>query len=167
MAIGITVKFEIKPGTNDAFEAGFLKAAAVVKAQDQGCEMHKLRMLIAGVNAGICKTEQAFLDAEPLAPARGRGQGQGAFTPVTGNGEMAQALLALADHALPEDAMPQGPMPGDALPQGPMPQGSIPKDAMVNAWRARAALVIASLSAQAARSPAGATLALAAQRLLA
>jgi hypothetical protein len=37
----------------------------------------------------------------------------------------------------------------------------------VNAWRARAALVIASLSAQAARSPAGATLALAAQRLLA
>jgi hypothetical protein len=70
---------------------------------------------------------------------------------------MAQALLALADHALPEDAMPQG----------PMPQGSIPKDAMVNAWRARAALVIASLSAQAARSPAGATLALAAQRLLA
>jgi uncharacterized protein YyaL (SSP411 family) len=109
----------------------------------------------------------AFLDAEPLAPARGRGQGQGAFTPVTGNGEMAQALLALADHARSEDAMPQGPMPGDALPQGPMPEGSIPKDAMVDAWRARAALVIASLSAQAARSPAGATLALAAQRLLA
>ena len=80
---------------------------------------------------------------------------------------MAQALLALADHARSEDAMPQGPMPGDALPQGPMPQGSIPKDAMVDAWRARAALVIASLSAQAARSPAGATLALAAQRLLA
>ena len=104
----------------------------------------------------------AFLDAEPLAPARGSGHGQGAFTPITGNGEMAQALLALADHAPPEDAMPQEPMLRDAMPQGPLP-----RDPMVNAWRARAALVIASLSAQAARSPAGATLALAAQRLLA
>jgi uncharacterized protein YyaL (SSP411 family) len=93
----------------------------------------------------------AFLDAEPLALAQGRGWGQGPFTPITGNGEMAQALLALADQAPPGDAMPQGPVPGDA---------------MGNAWRARAAQSIASLSAQAARSPAGATLALAAQRLL-
>ena len=97
----------------------------------------------------------AFLDSEPLAPARESGLGQGAFTPITGNGEMAQALLALADHAPPGDAMP-GDAPADAMPQ----------DARADAWRAHAAQAIASLSAQAARSPAGATLALAAQRLL-
>ena len=97
----------------------------------------------------------AFLDSEPLAPARESGRGQGAFTPITGNGEMAQALLALADHAPPGGAM-RGDAPGDAPPQ----------DARADAWRAHAAQAIASLSAQAARSPAGATLALAAQRLL-
>jgi hypothetical protein len=43
----------------------------------------------------------------------------------------------------------------------------MPHDARADAWRALAAQAIASLSAQAARSPAGATLALAAQRLLA
>ena len=32
----------------------------------------------------------------------GERAGQGAFTPITGNGEMAQALLALAEHAPPE-----------------------------------------------------------------
>jgi uncharacterized protein YyaL (SSP411 family) len=85
----------------------------------------------------------AFLDAEPLAPARERGQGQGAFTPITGNGEMAQALLALAEHA----------PPGDALAE----RGK--------AWRDHAGEAIATLAAQAVRSPAGATLALAAQRL--
>ena len=42
MAVGITVKFEIKPGTNEAFEAGFRKAVAAVKAQDEGCEMYDL-----------------------------------------------------------------------------------------------------------------------------
>ena len=42
MAIGLTLKFEIKPGAGDAFEAGFRKAAAVVKAQDKGCEMYDL-----------------------------------------------------------------------------------------------------------------------------
>jgi quinol monooxygenase YgiN len=42
MAVGITVKFEIKPGTNEQFEAGFQKAAAAVKAQDEGCEMYDL-----------------------------------------------------------------------------------------------------------------------------
>jgi uncharacterized protein YyaL (SSP411 family) len=85
----------------------------------------------------------AFLDAEPLAPAREHGQGQGAFTPITGNGEMAQALLALAEHT----------PPGDALP------------ARGKAWRDHAKEAIAGLAAQAVRSPAGATLALAAQRL--
>jgi quinol monooxygenase YgiN len=42
MAIGITVQFTIKPGANEPFEAGFRKAAAAVKAQDQGCEMYDL-----------------------------------------------------------------------------------------------------------------------------
>ena len=42
MAVGITVKFEIKPGSNEAFEEGFKKAAAAVKAQDEGCEMYDL-----------------------------------------------------------------------------------------------------------------------------
>jgi quinol monooxygenase YgiN len=42
MAIGITVKFEIKPGSNEPFEAGFRKAAAAVKARDEGCEMYDL-----------------------------------------------------------------------------------------------------------------------------
>ena len=42
MAIGITVKFEIKPGANEAFEAGFARAAADVKAKDEGCEMYDL-----------------------------------------------------------------------------------------------------------------------------
>lgn len=42
MAVGITVKFEIKPGANEAFEAGFRKAAAAVKAQDEGCELYDL-----------------------------------------------------------------------------------------------------------------------------
>jgi len=31
-------------------------------AQDRGCEMYKLRTLIAGAKAGICKTEQAFVE---------------------------------------------------------------------------------------------------------
>ncbi len=85
----------------------------------------------------------AFLDAEPLAPARPSGQGQGAFTPITGNGEMALALLALAEQAPPGDAVTK----------------------RAQSWRDCATRAIVSLSAQAVRSPAGATLALAAQRL--
>ena len=42
MAIGITLRFEIKPGTNEQFESGFRKAAAAVKAQDKGCELYDL-----------------------------------------------------------------------------------------------------------------------------
>jgi uncharacterized protein YyaL (SSP411 family) len=79
----------------------------------------------------------AFLDA-PLTPTRspeGKGQGEEAFTPLIGNGEMAQALIALADHAGEEK------------------------------WRRVAATVVAALGARAARSPAGASLALAAHRL--
>ena len=70
----------------------------------------------------------AFRDAPVAAAAP-------AFTPLVANGEMAQALLALADHAGQE------------------------------AWRRVAAAVIDALGPEAARSPAGAPLALAAQRL--
>lgn len=42
MAIGLTVRFEVKRGTSEEFEAGFRKAAAAVKAQDDGCEMYDL-----------------------------------------------------------------------------------------------------------------------------
>jgi uncharacterized protein YyaL (SSP411 family) len=69
----------------------------------------------------------AFRDA-PLAAAP-------AFTPLVANGEMAQALLALADHTGEET------------------------------WRRVAAAVVDALGPEAARSPAGAPLALAAQRL--
>ena len=42
MAIGLTVQFTIKEGSNDEFEAGFAKASAGVKEQDEGCEMYDL-----------------------------------------------------------------------------------------------------------------------------
>ena len=42
MAIGLTVQFEIKEGCGDEFEAGFAKAAAAVREQDEGCEMYDL-----------------------------------------------------------------------------------------------------------------------------
>jgi len=42
MAIGLTVQFKIKQGSNEEFEAGFAKAAVDVKAQDEGCEMYDL-----------------------------------------------------------------------------------------------------------------------------
>jgi uncharacterized protein len=77
----------------------------------------------------------AFRDSpSPRRGAEGWGEGV-VFTPLVGNGEMAQALLALADHAGEEK------------------------------WRRVAADAVATLAAEAARSPAGATLALAAQRL--
>ncbi len=73
----------------------------------------------------------AFRDA-PL------GGGEGVvFTPLVANGEMAQALLALADHAGEET------------------------------WRRAAADLVGALGGEAARSPAGAPLALAAQRMAA
>ena len=42
MAIGLTVQFKIKQGSNEEFESGFAKASADVKAQDEGCEMYDL-----------------------------------------------------------------------------------------------------------------------------
>ena len=79
----------------------------------------------------------ARVPASP-SPLRGEGWGEGmVFTPLVANGEMAQALLALADHAGEEK------------------------------WRRVAAAVIEALGPEAARSPAGAPLALAAQRLAA
>ena len=42
MAIGLTVQFTIKAGSNEEFEAGFAKASAAVKEQDEGCEMYDL-----------------------------------------------------------------------------------------------------------------------------
>ena len=49
-------------------------------AQDQACEMHKLRMLIAGMNAGICRTEQAFVDETTRIEFQvPDGQGQASF----------------------------------------------------------------------------------------
>jgi uncharacterized protein YyaL (SSP411 family) len=70
------------------------------------------------------------------SPLDGEGRGEGPiFTPLVGNGEMAQALAALADHA--EDER----------------------------WRRLALGCMEALGAEAARSPAGAPLALAAQGL--
>jgi uncharacterized protein len=83
----------------------------------------------------------AFRDSAATLSPQGRGQGEGGegivFTPLIANGEMAQALLELADHTGEEQ------------------------------WRRVAAEVVRSLSAEATRSPAGAALALAAQRLAA
>jgi uncharacterized protein YyaL (SSP411 family) len=72
------------------------------------------------------ESRAAFRDAPSEGPI---------FTPLVANGEMAQALLALAVAS------------GDAR------------------WRRLAAQVVQSLGAEAARSPAGAALALAAQLL--
>ena len=78
----------------------------------------------------------AFRDAVSSSRSpQGRGQGEGFFFPLLANGEMAQALLALSDAS------------GDAR------------------WRRLAAVLVRSLAVEAARSPAGAALALAAQRL--
>jgi uncharacterized protein len=87
------------------------------------------------------ESRAAFRDA-PHSPSpsatlspQGRGQGEGRFFPLLANGEMAQALLALSDAT------------GDS------------------GWRRVAAAVVQSLGPEAARSPAGAALALAAQHL--
>jgi quinol monooxygenase YgiN len=71
MAIGITVKFEIKSGASDAFEAGFRKAAAAVKAQDAGCEMYDLFKSIDSPTRYVLVERwatQALLDAHMKSP---------------------------------------------------------------------------------------------------
>ena len=71
MAIGITVKFEIKPGSNAEFEAGFAKAAAAVKAQDEGCEMYDLFKSVDSKTSYVMVERwatQALLDAHMKSP---------------------------------------------------------------------------------------------------
>jgi len=71
MAIGITVRFEIKPGANEAFEQGFRKAAAAVKAQDQGCEMYDLYKSIDSPTSYVMVERwatQPLLDAHMKSP---------------------------------------------------------------------------------------------------
>jgi len=71
MAIGITVRFEIKPGTNEQFEMGFQKAAAAVKAQDAGCEMYDLYKSVDSSTSYVMVerwTTQALLDAHMKSP---------------------------------------------------------------------------------------------------
>jgi quinol monooxygenase YgiN len=71
MAIGLTVKFEIKPGTNAQFEAGFQKAAAAVKAQDKGCEIYDLLKSVDSPTRYVMVerwTTQEVLDAHMKSP---------------------------------------------------------------------------------------------------
>ena len=71
MAIGITLRFEIKAGTNEPFEAGFRKAAAVVKAQDEGCEMYDLFRSIDSPTTYVMVerwTTQELLDVHMKSP---------------------------------------------------------------------------------------------------
>jgi len=71
MAIGLTLKFEIKPGTSEQFEAGFRKAAAAVKAEDEGCEMYDLFRSIDSPTTYVMVerwTTQALLDAHMKSP---------------------------------------------------------------------------------------------------
>ena len=50
-------------------------------APDKGCEMHRLRMLIAGKSGGTCKTDQGFLEkTTPIAFEVPEGQGNAHFT---------------------------------------------------------------------------------------
>lgn len=71
MAIGITVRFEIKPGTGEEFEAGFQKAAAAVRAQDEGCEMYDLYRGVDSPTSYVMVERwatQALLDAHMKSP---------------------------------------------------------------------------------------------------
>jgi quinol monooxygenase YgiN len=71
MAIGLTVKFEIKPGKSEEFEAGFAKAAAAVKAQDEGCEMYDLFKSVDSPTSYVMVerwTTQELLDAHGKSP---------------------------------------------------------------------------------------------------
>jgi len=72
MAIGITVQFTIQEGSNDAFEAGFAKASAVVKEQDEGCEMYDLFSSVENpVAYAIIErwASQELLDAHMKSPS--------------------------------------------------------------------------------------------------
>jgi quinol monooxygenase YgiN len=71
MAIGITIRFEIKTGTNEAFESGFRKAAAAVKAQDEGCELYDLFKSIDSPTSYVMVerwTTAELLDAHMKSP---------------------------------------------------------------------------------------------------
>jgi quinol monooxygenase YgiN len=71
MAIGLTLTFEIKPGASEQFEAGFRKAAAAVKAQDEGCEMYDLYRSIDSTTSYVMVerwTTSALLDAHMKSP---------------------------------------------------------------------------------------------------
>ena len=72
MAIGITVQFTIQEGSNEAFEAGFAKASAVVKEQDEGCEMYDLfRSVEEPLRYAIIErwASQELLDAHMKSPS--------------------------------------------------------------------------------------------------
>ena len=71
MAIGITLRFEIKPGANEPFESGFRKAAAAVKSQDAGCELYDLYKSIDSPTSYVMVerwTSQELLDAHMKSP---------------------------------------------------------------------------------------------------
>ena len=71
MAIGITLRFEIKPGANQQFEAGFRKAAATVKEQDPGCELYDLYKSIDSPTSYVMVerwTTQELLDKHMKSP---------------------------------------------------------------------------------------------------
>ena len=71
MAIGITVRFEIKPGSSEQFESGFRKAAAAVKAQDEGCELYDLYKSIDSPTSYVMVerwTTQDLLDKHMKSP---------------------------------------------------------------------------------------------------
>jgi quinol monooxygenase YgiN len=71
MAIGITIRFEIKTGTNEAFESGFRKAAAAVKAHDEGCELYDLFKSIDSPTSYVMVerwTTAELLDAHMKSP---------------------------------------------------------------------------------------------------
>ena len=75
------MKFEIKPGKSDEFEAGFRKAAAAVKAQDEGCEMYDLFKNVDSPTTYVLVerwTTQALLDAHAKSPTMA---GQAALAP--------------------------------------------------------------------------------------
>jgi quinol monooxygenase YgiN len=72
MAIGLTVQFTIKAGSNDEFEAGFAKASAAVKQQDEGCEMYDLFRSCDDPTKYVMVerwSSQALLDAHMKSPS--------------------------------------------------------------------------------------------------
>ena len=71
MAIGITLRFEIKPGASQQFEAGFRKAAAAVKEQDPGCQLYDLYKSIDSPTSYVMVerwTTQELLDKHMKSP---------------------------------------------------------------------------------------------------